>query len=97
MAWGILIPSHLLAAEFFCSSIKSDTGLSFKLMDRNTLSLWSVGVSGISESGFSCDSQLPPLLCLADQTSQLDEAHPVLGICCGKQCKQAGGYFRDSP
>lgn len=85
---GHSYPKSPLGCSVLLFSINSDTGLSLKLMDRNTLSLRSVGVNGISESGFSCDSRLPPLLCLGDQTSQLDEAHPVLGICCGKQCKQ---------
>jgi hypothetical protein len=47
-------------------------------------------VSGISESGFPCDSQLqlPPLSALRIRDPSLDEAHPVLGICYGKQCRQ---------
>lgn len=80
-----------------CSVAESDTSFVFlRFRNRNTFLLWSVEVSGISESGFPCDSQLPPLPSPEDQRFQPRWSSPSAGHLLW-ETMQAGCYFRASP
>lgn len=93
----ILTLSHFLVAEYFMFRRWIRYKFCFlRFRNRNTFLLWSVEVSGISESGFPCDSQLPPLPSPEDQRFQPRWSSPSAGHLLW-ETMQAGCYFRASP